>query len=222
MVRRLRANDLEAAWRDLARSAEKHASQEADWALWSSNSQAMSVSLGRQINQREYRPTPPHLWVQDKDDNSRRLLMVPKLADRIVQSALARQMSDEPDERLHPRSYGYRSGRSVAQAVERLREILREYPARLLLDVDILQCFDHINHRSVFSAIRRLGFWSELRNWLLELALRVELEPGTVLGNQGRCRLCRGLPQGAPLSPLLSNLVPTHWTAHWTTLRAHL
>jgi CRISPR-associated protein Cas1 len=137
-----------------------------------------------------YRPGPLRRVPIIRPDGRFRLLRIPSIADRVVQTAANALLGPALDARMSAESFGYRHARSVAQALERLRVLARGRP--FALDADIRSFFDSVPHRRL---IDELGIWIGDPRMLRLLALWVEGFGGG-----------RGLAQGAPIAPLLANL----------------
>jgi CRISPR-associated protein Cas1 len=139
-----------------------------------------------------YRPLPPRLVEIPKPDGGQRRITIPCVADRIVQTAAASALSARFDPAMSPLSFGYRPGRSVAMAAEAIRR-LRRNGYRHVVEGDIACFFDSVDHARLLAALAEhlddAPMLALVRMWLGALA------PGGA-----------GLPQGAPISPVLANL----------------
>ena len=140
----------------------------------------------------EYRPGPLRQIEVGKKTGGVRTLSIPCVRDRIVQSSVALLLTPLFDREFEEASYGYRPGRSVKQAVEKVRQ-LRAEGFIWTLDADIERYFDSIPHDKLMARFLR----SVTESPLSEL-VALWLETGSEGG--------RGVPQGSPLSPLLANL----------------
>jgi RNA-directed DNA polymerase len=97
-------------------------------------------------------------------------------------------------------SYGFRPNRSAHQAVRKVEKDIRE-GYRYAVDIDLEKFFDTVDHDVLMSRIAR-----RVRDKGLLRLLGKYLRAGVVV--DGRlCRTVRGVPQGGPLSPLLSNIL---------------
>lgn len=131
---------------------------------------------------------------------SRRVLHIPRVRDRVVERAVLEVVTPLVDPLLGPASFAYRPGLGVADAVQAVVQ-LRAEGLSWVLRTDIDDCFPST---PVALARRRLGALvcdAELLRVVDLLLARLAVVPG-----RGR-RVVRGLAQGCALSPLLSNLV---------------
>ncbi|GAH63921.1 unnamed protein product, partial [marine sediment metagenome] len=97
-------------------------------------------------------------------------------------------------------SYGFRPGRSAHQAVERARQYIREGRS-YVVDMDLEKFFDRVNHDVLMSRIAR-----RIQDKRVLKLLRAFLNAG-VMENGLVSVSEEGMPQGGPLSPVLSNLL---------------
>jgi CRISPR-associated protein Cas1 len=147
-----------------------------------------------------YRPFPLLKIVVEKKPGSAKMrkLLVPTVADRILQTAIARQMSRSFEEEFLECSYGYRPHRSVDRAIARIRKC-RELGYLFVVDADIEAYFDRIDPDLLLGRLARREP-GELTMNLLRLWIR-----GCVWDGQKIRPLRQGIAQGSPISPLLAN-----------------
>ncbi|WP_282610833.1 CRISPR-associated endonuclease Cas1 [Pelagibius sp. Alg239-R121] len=139
-----------------------------------------------------YRPGPVRELSIPKDDGSFRPLAIPSIGDRVAQTAAASVLGPLLDREMEDASFAYRAGRSVQMAVSRIARYRRD-GYRWVVDGDIERYFENVPHDPL---LERLG--RSIEDPLLLDLLALWLESFSEGG--------RGLPQGAPLSPLLANL----------------
>ena len=97
---------------------------------------------------------PPVLQVEiPKKDGSMRQLGVPTINDRVAQTVIKHQIEDRIEKIFHPNSYGYRPNRNAHQALEKVRENCWKYD--WVIDLDINNFFDQINHNKLLKALER-------------------------------------------------------------------
>ena len=157
----------------------------------------------------DYRPWPLLKIVVEKhpEGAGMRTLLVPTVADRIIQTAVARHLSRSFEEEFLECSYGYRPGRSVDRAIARIRKC-HELGYRFIVDADITAYFDHVDHRLLLDRLadRPLGAAIEalLRQWV-----KAQIWDGSHI-----VALHAGVPQGSPISPLLANFYLEDFDRH--------
>ena len=131
-----------------------------------------------------------------------RTLGIPTLVDRLIQQALHQVLSPRFEPTFSSHSYGFRPGRSAAQAVKQAQAYISE-GKRWVVDIDLEKFFDRVNHDVLMSRVSR-GV-HDVR--VLKLIRRF-LEAGMMQDGIVTART-EGTPQGGPLSPLLSNILLT-------------
>ncbi|MBF0332957.1 MAG: hypothetical protein HQL40_04815, partial [Alphaproteobacteria bacterium] len=100
------------------------------------------AGLSRHLSEGSYRPAPLREAVISKKDGTDRKLRVPSIVDRVAQAAVATVLSEQLDGTMSEGSFGYRPGRSVAQAIERVRAA-RRAGCGWVVDGDIRRFLDH-------------------------------------------------------------------------------
>ncbi|HJQ32776.1 MAG TPA: CRISPR-associated endonuclease Cas1 [Pyrinomonadaceae bacterium] len=147
----------------------------------------------------DYKPAPLLGFVAPKGKGSVRPLAVPTVRDRVVQRAACSVLGPSVETLLEDCSYAYRKGLSrsgAARAVERAYEDGYRY----VLDADIESFFDAVEWGRMFAKLEALFPFEPLVSLIKEwLKAPVVFEKSTIKRE-------RGLPQGAPISPLLANL----------------
>jgi group II intron reverse transcriptase/maturase len=154
----------------------------------------------RQLLNGNYKPKAVRRVEIPKPDGGIRLLGIPTVLDRMIQQAVAQILNGVFDHTFSESSYGFRKGRSAHDAIEAAREHISE-GYKWVVDMDLEKFFDRVNHDKLMSLIaRRVG-----DKRLLKL-IRTYLESGIMI-NGIEVISEDGVPQGGPLSPLLSNIM---------------
>ncbi|WP_444897734.1 group II intron reverse transcriptase/maturase [Microbulbifer sp. SSSA005] len=161
---------------------------------------AVGDDLIETIRQGHYQPLPVRRVYIRKPDGGQRGLGIPTIFDRVIQQAIAQIIGPSFDKTFSEFSYGFRPKRSRHHAVKKLQKYI-EGGKRIAVDVDLSKLFDRVNHDFLMSLLgQRI---SDKR--LLKL-IASYLRAGSV--EDGCWKGCHeGVPQGGPLSPLLSNIV---------------
>ena len=157
-------------------------------------------SIKHKIETGSYQPDPILGVDIPKKNGKTRLLGIPTVGDRLLHQALHQQLSPlfEPDFQRH--SYGFRPNRNAHQAVEQTLENIND-GYQDIIDIDLKSFFDEVSHELLMTLIyRRLKCPLTLK--LIRKFLRA---PISINGKLVKRR--KGVPQGSPLSPLLSNIV---------------
>ncbi len=132
-----------------------------------------------------------------KPNGKQRPLGIPSVADRVVQQAAAQVLSGIYDSTFSDHSYGFRPNRSAHDA---MKDVLNNLNSGYdwVIDLDIEKYFDTVNHDKLISILREKV--NDKRTLHL---IRSFLKAGVMVnGLVSPTEL--GVPQGGPLSPILS------------------
>jgi len=159
------------------------------------------ASLLRRLRLGNYVPSAVRRCYIPKSNGTKRPLGVPNLFDRIVQQAIHQVLSPRLEPSFSKHSYGFRPKRGCQQAVRALHGHIKD-GYRWSIDVDLKSFFDTVPHDRALKALRDHldGDGPVVR--LIERYLKA----GYIELDQYHATT-EGMPQGGPLSPLLSNLV---------------
>ncbi|GCQ93113.1 maturase-related protein [Escherichia coli] len=135
-----------------------------------------------------------------KPDGGVRTLGIPTVVDRLIQQAIAQQLSAIVDKSFSDSSYGFRPGRNAWQAVQQAQRYIRG-GKRWVVDMDLEKFFDRVDHRLLMTRLART-----IKDRRVLRLIRRYLKAEIVRDGQREKRQ-EGMPQGGPLSPLLSNIL---------------
>lgn len=134
-----------------------------------------------------------------KGDGEARNLCIPVVRDRVIQTAVLKYVEPILEKEFEECSFAYRKGRSVKQAVYKIKEYY-DKGYHWVVDADIDNFFDNVAHPILMKKFRRYVHETCICN-LVEQWLNIEVWDGISL-----TRLEKGISQGSPISPILANL----------------
>lgn len=135
-----------------------------------------------------------------KGNGKTRLLGVPTVVDRWLQQAVSRELATKFELEFEEQSYGFRPQRSIHKAVQQSLKYIND-GYQDIVDIDLKSFFDEVQHYKLLQLIYN-KVKCETTLWLIRKWLRA---PILVKGKLQQRR--KGVPQGSPLSPLLSNIL---------------
>jgi RNA-directed DNA polymerase len=162
--------------------------------------EANVAKLSRELWDGTYQPQAiRRTYIPKPGSNEQRPLGIPTVRDRVVQRAVLHVVEPIFEKEFATHSYGFRPGLGCKDALRRVNDLLKQGYA-FVVDVDLKSYFDSIPHDRLMNRLRdRIADGRVLQ--LIESFLKAgimdglsEWEPET------------GVPQGAVLSPLLSNV----------------
>lgn len=156
--------------------------------------------IKQQLLEGRYQPKPVLRVEIPKESGGVRKLGIPCVLDRVIMQSIAKVLGELFNPTFSASSYGYRPGRSVQQAARKAQEYYRQGYIHQI-DIDLEKFFDTVNHDVLMVQVAR-----RVRNKdLLKLIGRF-LRAGVMVN--GRLQPTRiGVPQGSPVSPILSNIL---------------
>jgi len=157
-------------------------------------------AIREQLLSETYVPAPVRAVYLPKPGGGTRMLGIPTVLDRLIAQAICQVLVPLFDPGFSDRSYGFRPGRSAHQALERAcNDIADGY--RWVVNLDLEKFFDSVHHDMVLSRVAR-----KVKDKRLLKLIRRYLQAGIMQEGVVSQRE-RGMPQGSPLSPLLSNIL---------------
>jgi len=158
------------------------------------------AELTASILRGSYRPNPVRRVEIPKDNGQKRQLGIPTVVDRVIQQAISQVLSTLYEPQFSDHSYGFRPKRNAHQALERCRNYITEGYV-YAVDLDLEKFFDKVNHSKLIEVLSRT-----IKDGRVVSLIHKYLNAGVQVGVQLEVSEA-GVPQGGPLSPLLSNIM---------------
>ncbi|MDE5114849.1 MAG: reverse transcriptase domain-containing protein, partial [Trichodesmium sp. St15_bin1_1] len=163
-------------------------------------SQEQKFDLVDLLNTPYLKASPNHrIWIPKPGKDEKHPLYILRIYDRALQSLVKLGMEPEWEAHFEPNSYGFRPGRSTHDAIAAIFSSIRIKP-KYVLDADISQCFDKINHDVLLEKLGKTPYRRLIKEWL---------KYGVLDNNQFHPPLSgMGVDtlQGGIISPLLANI----------------
>lgn len=188
---------LEVAWAEVLNNDREDGELSRSGERFLDNADQELSRLSEQLRDGSFRWSPLTPVKIPKSSGDVRLLEIPVVRDRVVERSIARHLDPHIDPFLSPGSFAYRPGLGTVDAVRRIIEE-RDDGARFVVRADVDDCFPSLSHVEIERSLALLVSSESVLDLLRSLLKR------NIRGSN--VPRIRGISQGSPLSPLLSNL----------------
>lgn len=159
------------------------------------------AEIVQQLREGKYKPNPVRRVGIPKEEKGKfRKLGVPTVVDRVIQQAIAQELTPIYEEQFSDNSFGFRPGRGAHDALKRCREIIGEGYV-YVVSMDLQAYFDTVNHSKLIEVLSRT-----VKDGRVISLIHRYLNAG-VMEDGGFQATPEGVPQGGPLSPLCGNVM---------------
>lgn len=160
-----------------------------------------SGEIVKTIREGKFKTTPVRrVEIPKEDGKSMRKLGIPTVVDRVIQQGIAQVLSPIFEKQFSDNSYGFRPKRSAHNAIEKCQRNIED-GYKYVVDMDLEKYFDTVNQSKLIEVLSRT-----IKDGRVISLIHKYLQAGVVVKYKFE-ETPFGVPQGGPLSPLMSNVM---------------